>query len=58
MRAVDIAEYLISKAKEDGIEDLTRSKLNSILYLIYGYHLALTGEKMFDEDVLGWERKW
>lgn len=56
-KALDIAYKLIYTAQEDepnGGERLTNLKLQKLLYYQQGYHLAVFGIPLFDEDIEAW----
>lgn len=56
-RAIDIANKLIFLAQEDepnGGERLTNLKLQKLLYYQQGYHLAVFGTPLFDEQIEAW----
>ena len=56
-KALDIAYKLIYTAQEDepnGGERLTNLKLQKLLYYQQGYHLAVFGTPLFDEQVEAW----
>ena len=56
-KALDIAYKLIYTAQEDepnGGERLTNLKLQKLLYYQQGYHLAVFGTPLFDEDIEAW----
>jgi uncharacterized phage-associated protein len=47
--------YIIKQLAENKINDLTNLKLQKLLYLAYGFHLSLFGEKLFDEKIQAWK---
>lgn len=56
-KALDIAKKLIFKAQNDepnGGERLTNLKLQKLLYYQQGFHLAVFGTPLFEEDVEAW----
>ncbi len=56
-KALDIAYKLIYIAQEDepnGGERLTNLKLQKLLYYQQGYHLAVFGTPLFDDQVEAW----
>ena len=56
-KALDIAKKLIFKAQNDepnGGEKLTNLKLQKLLYYQQGFHLAVFGTPLFNEDVEAW----
>ena len=52
-KALDIAEYVISKCNEGNIP-ITNLKLQKILYYIQAYSLVLLDDKMFREEIRAW----
>lgn len=48
MKALDVAELLICKSKDNGI---TLSKLQKLLYYAQGFHLAYYQKKLFDDYI-------
>ncbi len=56
-KALDIAKKLIFKAQNDepnGGERLTNLKLQKLLYYQQGYHLAVFGSPLFNENIEAW----
>lgn len=49
-----IANYFLDKAEAEGRE-LTPLKLLKLVYIAYGWVLALTGKKLFDEPIQAWQ---
>jgi uncharacterized phage-associated protein len=49
-----IANYFLDRAREEG-RDITPLKLIKLVYIAYGWNLALTGEKLFDEPIQAWQ---
>lgn len=49
-----IANYFLKRAESQGIE-ITLLKLLKLVYIGYGWVLALTGRKLFDEDIQAWQ---
>ncbi len=52
--ASHIANFFIDEAKAKG-EKLTFKKLNYLVFLAYGFYLASTGKKLFDEKIEHWK---
>ena len=52
--AIAVANYFIDKAKADGVP-LTHMKLQKLIYFAHGWHLALYGEPLIDEEIQAWE---
>jgi uncharacterized phage-associated protein len=49
-----IANYFLSKAKKDGIKDMTPMKLIKLVYFSYAWYLAIFERKLFTERVEAW----
>lgn len=45
----------IEQQKDECIEFISNLKLQKLLYYAQGIHLAVTGEILFEEDVLAWK---
>ena len=53
LKASQIADWMLAKAGIDG-ETLTNLKLQKLVYIANGWHLALLSESLFDESVEAW----
>jgi uncharacterized phage-associated protein len=51
--AIDVAEYFIWLCNDSG-SFITNLKLQKVLYYAQGWHLALKGKPLFDEDFQAW----
>jgi len=49
-----IANYFLKKANEDGLP-MSPLKLIKLVYIAYGWNLALTDKKLFDEPIEAWQ---
>lgn len=49
-----IANYFLEKAEQEKL-DLTQLKLLKLVYIAYGWNLALTGEKLYNEQIEAWK---
>ncbi len=49
-----VANFFIKKAADSG-DPITPMKLLKLVYIAHGWHLALTGEPLIDEDVEAWK---
>lgn len=49
-----IANYFIKRAESKGL-DITILKLLKLVYIGYGWVLALTDRKLFEEDIQAWQ---
>lgn len=48
-----IANYFLDQARAEN-RPIDQMKLIKLVYIAYGWHLALTGEKLFDEQIQAW----
>ncbi|MFD0916521.1 Panacea domain-containing protein [Pseudahrensia aquimaris] len=46
-----IANYFLDRADQEGIT-ITQMKLVKLVYIAYGWYIALTGKKLFDEKII------
>jgi uncharacterized phage-associated protein len=53
-KAEEIAETIIDLSRKRNINDLTNLKLQKLLYYSQAWHLALTDNPIFIEDVEAW----
>lgn len=51
--ASHVANFMLDKAEEEG-RPLTQMKLQKLVYIAYGWYLALTGERLFPEPIYAW----
>lgn len=49
-----IANYFLDRAAKEGSQ-ITQMKLQKLVYIAYGWALALTGRRLFDEPIEAWE---
>lgn len=49
-----IANYFLERAEDDGIP-MSPLKLIKLVYIAYGWNIALTSKKLFDEDIEAWQ---
>lgn len=49
-----VANYLLDKARDDG-ELLTHMKLQKLVYIAHGWHLAVTGKPLLSDPVEAWQ---
>jgi len=54
-KAIDIANRLISLSEPEFGDSITNLKLQKLLYYTQGFHLALYGERFFEEDIHAWQ---
>jgi uncharacterized phage-associated protein len=51
--AQHVANYFLDRARDDG-RDMDPLKLIKLIYIAYGWVLALTGDKLFEEPIQAW----
>lgn len=49
-----VANYFLDRAAEEG-RTLDQLKLMKLVYIAYGWVLALTGKRLFDEPIQAWQ---
>lgn len=49
-----IANYFLERSDDEG-RALDQLKLMKLVYIAYGWYLALTGKKLFKEDIQAWQ---
>ena len=54
MSAQSVANFFLDQAEREGIP-ITPMKLVKLVYIAYGWHLALTGRRLFDEPIEAWK---
>lgn len=53
--AIEIANYFLFKAQQEGQELLSNLKLQKLIYYAQGLHLAVYGKPLFDEEIKAWQ---
>lgn len=53
MNSVDIGKYILSLCKEKGIF-MNQTKLQKLMYIVYGAYMALDDKRMCDEQPRAW----
>ena len=48
-----IANFFLDKAGQEGIE-ITQLKLMKLIYLAYGWYIAITHKRLFEEHIQAW----
>lgn len=51
---IDAAEYILSLSARDGEPSIRPAKLHQLLYLSQGWHLGITGQPLFPEEIHAW----
>ena len=54
MAVQDVARYLLNLSTPNTGESITNLKLQKLLYYAQGFHLALHGTPLFDEEIEAW----
>lgn len=54
MKARTIADWFLRRASEEG-EAVTQMKLQKLVYIAHGWHLAILGKPLIDESVQAWQ---
>ena len=54
MRAAHVANYILELAKEENYK-ITNLKLQKLTYIFYGFHYALSDEKLFSDEIQAWK---
>ena len=49
-----VANYFLDRAEAEG-RPMSQLKLMKLVYIAYGWYLALTGKKLFCEDIQAWQ---
>ena len=52
--ALEVAAYFLRRANEEG-KVLTPMQVQKLVYLAHGWHLAITGEPLINEQVEAWQ---
>jgi uncharacterized phage-associated protein len=55
LSARDIADYFLTSVDEEAGDNLTNLKLQKLVYYAQGLHLAITGEPLFDDEIVAWQ---
>lgn len=53
--AKEISNMFLSLADPEVGDNVSNLKLQKLLYYAQGFHLAMHGEALFDEDIVAWE---
>lgn len=51
----NVAKYIITLADEEAGDLISNLKLQKLAYYSQGFHLALKGSPLFDEQIMAWE---
>jgi len=51
----DVAKYFILQTHRDSEDGITNLKLQKLLYYAQGYHLAMFGQPLFEDDLEAWD---
>lgn len=55
IKATDVANYFLSLVDKDADDCISNLKLQKLCYYAQGFHLALYGERLFDETLQAWQ---
>lgn len=55
LKARQIADYFLKKTEPEFGDTISNLKLQKLIYYAQGFHLALYGERLFEEDLVAWE---
>jgi uncharacterized phage-associated protein len=50
----DVAKYFLSLCDEEVGDTISNLKLQKLVYYAQGFHLALTGKPLFDDEIEAW----
>lgn len=53
--AVEIANYFLTLVDSESGDSLTNLKLQKLVYYAQGFHLAITGQPLFEDSIEAWE---
>jgi uncharacterized phage-associated protein len=53
-KALDVANYFLSRANESEESDVSNLKLQKLIYYAQAFHLAIYDKPFFDEDFEAW----
>lgn len=53
--AKNVAEYFLCKSEPEVGDFISNLKLQKLVYYAQGFHLAMHGNPLFDEQILAWE---
>ena len=54
LKAAHVANYILELAKRENYK-ITNLKLQKLVYILYGFHYALTKEKLFSDEIQAWK---
>ena len=54
MTAHEVAKYFVSLVDEEAGDSISNLKLQKLLYYAQGFHLAVYGEPLFNEQIKAW----
>lgn len=55
MKAIDVANFFITVGLMNEGTEMTNARINKLLYFAQGWHLAKTGEPLFNEKIEAWD---
>ena len=54
IKALHVAQYLLSLVNQDNGDTISNLKLQKLLYYVQGYYLAYFNKPLFNEKIEGW----
>ena len=55
LTASQVADWMLAKAEQNNVLDVTNMKLNKLVFFAQAHHLAATGYPLFADEILAWE---
>ena len=55
MKAIDVANFFITVGLMNEGTEMTNARINKLLYFAQGWHLAKTGEPLFNDNIEAWD---
>ena len=54
LTSLDVSHYFLSKTDDDSGDSISNLKLQKLVYLAQGFHLAIYDKKLFNEPIEAW----
>ncbi len=54
LTAKDVADYFLAAVEEEYGDNITNLKLQKLVYYAQGFRLAMTGEPLFEDEIVAW----
>lgn len=55
LTANDVAKYIVSLTNNNIEDEISNLKLQKLLYYLQGFHLAIKGEPIFEDEIEAWQ---